>query len=163
MLKLVQPVVRLVQREAKVEGKADQFLDEYNSGFRKIISSRRQMVLSFAASIGDWGCSVTILWIVLISMGAQVSLWVVMITMAFGKMIQMTPVAIPGMIGVYEAAITTVLALFTVPVPIAASAALLSRIVTVWLELPFTGIFAYHYGFKLLSNQTGSLSQRFRK
>jgi len=161
LLKLVQPIVRLIQREANVEGRADQFLDEYNSGFRKIISSRRQMILSFAASMGDWGCSVTILWIVLISMGAQVSLWVVMITLAFGKMIQMTPIAIPGMIGVYEAAITTVLALFAVPVPIAASAALLSRIVTVWLELPITGIFAYHYGFKMLSGHTSSLSQRF--
>jgi uncharacterized membrane protein YbhN (UPF0104 family) len=95
------------------------------------------------------------------SMGAQVSLWVVIITMAFGKMIQMTPIAIPGMIGVYEAAITTVLALFAVPVPIAASAALLSRIVTVWLELPITGIFAYHYGFKMLSSRTSSLPQRF--
>lgn len=153
LLKLVQPIVRLVQREANVEGKADQFLNEYNSGFRKIISSKRHLVMSFTASIGDWGCSVTILWIVLISMGAQVSLWVVMITMAFGKMIQMTPIAIPGMIGVYEAAITTVLALFGVPVPIAASAAILSRIVTVWLELPITGFFAYHYGFKLLSDQ----------
>ncbi len=157
LLKLVQPVVRLVQREANVEGKADQFLDEYNSAFRKIIFSRRRMIMSFAASVGDWGCSVTILWIVLVSMGAHTSLWVVMITMAFGKMIQMTPIAIPGMIGVYEAAITTVLALFAVPVPIAASAALLSRIVTVWLELPITGLFAYHYGFKMLSNH-GSIA-----
>ena len=161
ILRFVQPIVRLVQKEAKVEGKADQFLDEYNSGFRKMISSKRQMALSFGASMGDWGCSVTILWLVLVSMGAQVSFWVVMITIAIGKMIQMTPIAIPGMIGVYEAAITTVLALFAVPVPIAASAALLSRIVTVWLELPITGVIAYHYGFKLLSDQTGNISKRF--
>jgi len=161
ILRFVQPIVRLVQKEAKVEGKADRFLDEYNSGFRRMISSKRQMALSFAASMGDWGCSVTILWLVLASMGAQVSLWAVMITIAIGKMIQMTPIAIPGMIGVYEAAITTVLALFAVPVPIAASAALLSRIVTVWLELPITGVIAYHYGFKLLSDQTRDLSKHF--
>jgi len=161
VLRFVQPIVRLVQKEANIEGKADQFLDEYNSGFRRMISSKRQLILSFAASLGDWGCSVTILWIVLVSMGAQVSFWVAMITIAFGKMIQMTPIAIPGMIGVYEAAITTVLALFAVPVPIAASAAILSRIVTVWLELPITGIVAYHYGFKLLSNHTSNFSKRF--
>jgi uncharacterized protein (TIRG00374 family) len=158
----MQPIIRLVQKEAIVEGKADRFLEEYNSGFRKMISSKRQMILSFALSMGDWGCSVTILWIVLMSMGAHTSLWVVIITMAIGKMIQMTPIAIPGMIGVYEAAITTALALFAVPIPIAASAALLSRIVTVWLELPITGIAAYHYGFKMLSNETSSISPRFR-
>lgn len=161
LLRLAQPIIRRVQKEAMVEGKADRFLDDYNSSFRKMISSKRQMIFSFAASIGDWGCSVTILWIVLISMGAHTSLWVVMITMAIGKMIQMTPIAIPGMIGVYEAAITTALALFAVPVTIAASAALLSRIVTVWLELPITGVAAYHYGFKLLTNETRTLSPRF--
>jgi uncharacterized protein (TIRG00374 family) len=161
LLRLAQPIIRRVQKEAMVEGKAERFLDDYNSSFRKMISSKSQMILSFTASIGDWGCSVTILWIVLISMGAHTSLWVVMITMAIGKMIQMTPIAIPGMIGVYEAAITTALALFAVPVTIAASAALLSRIVTVWLELPITGVAAYHYGFKLLTNETRSLSPPF--
>jgi uncharacterized protein (TIRG00374 family) len=150
ILRLAQPIIRLIQKEAVVEGKADQFLGEYKSGFRRMVSSRREMMLSLAASVGDWACSVMILWIVLISMGANTSLWVVMITMAIGKMIQMTPIAIPGMIGVYEAAITTVLALFHIPIPIAASAALLSRIVTVWLELPITGIAAYHLGFRLL-------------
>ena len=152
LLRLARPIIRLMQKEAVVDGKADQFLGEYKSGFRKMVSSRREMIMSLAASIGDWACSVMILWIVLISMGANTSLWVVMITMAIGKMIQMTPIAIPGMIGVYEAAITTVLALFHIPIPIAASAALLSRIVTVWLELPITGAAAYHLGFRLLSH-----------
>jgi uncharacterized membrane protein YbhN (UPF0104 family) len=69
-------------------------------------------------------------------------------------MIQMTPIAIPGMLGVYETAITTVLALFGIPVSIGAAAAILSRIVTVWLELPITGVAAYHYGFKLISKGT---------
>jgi uncharacterized membrane protein YbhN (UPF0104 family) len=76
--------------------------------------------------------------------------------MAIGKMIQMTPIAVPGMIGIYEAAITTTLVLLSIPVPIAVSAALLSRIVTFWLELPVTGIAAYHYGFKLVSHGSGS-------
>jgi len=151
ILKLAQPIVRLIQKEAIVEGKADQFLQEYHFSFRKMLSSKRSLSMSFISSIGDWGCSVAILWIVLVSMDANVSLWVVMITMALGKMIQLTPIAVPGMIGIYEAAITTALALFAIPIPVAASAALLSRIVTSWLDLPVTGFAAYHYGFKLLS------------
>ena len=154
LLRFIQPIIRRVQREAVVEGKANRFLDEYNLSFRKIISSRRFMLLSFVSSLGDWGCSVAILWIVLLSLNTNASLWVVMITISIGKMIQMTPIAIPGMLGVYETAITTVLALFAVPVSIGASAAILSRIVTVWLELPITGVAAYHYGLKLINNET---------
>jgi uncharacterized protein (TIRG00374 family) len=154
VLTFARPIIRLIQKEAIVEGKADQFLTEYNIGFRKMISSRLHLLLSFLTSLGDWICSVAILWIVLISLDTSASLWAVMITVSIGKMIQMTPVAIPGMIGVYETAITTVLALFSVPVSIGASAAILSRLVTVWLELPITGVAAYHYGFKLLGKGT---------
>ena len=150
VLKFALPIIKLIQKEAVIDGKADQFLTEYNTGFRKMISSKNHMLLSFLVSLGDWNCSVAILWIVLISLDTNASLWVVMITISIGRMIQMTPVAIPGMIGVYETAITTILVLFAVPVSIAASAAILSRLVTVWLELPITGVAAYHYGFKLV-------------
>jgi uncharacterized protein (TIRG00374 family) len=150
LLKLIEPVVRRIQKEAVIEGKADRFLGEYDGGFKRMVTSKRGMLLSFLASLCDWTCSVAILWIALLALGENPSIWVVVITISIGRMIQMTPIAIPGMIGVYETAVTTVLALFTVPVSIAASAAVLSRIVTVWLELPITGAAAYHYGFKLL-------------
>ncbi len=153
-LKLAQPVIRVVQKEAQMQGKADQFLGDYQLSFRRMLSSRRYMAISFAASVGDWACSVLILWVVLLSLGSIVSIWVVMITMAIGKIIQMTPIAVPGMLGIYEAAVTTSLSLFAVPVPVAASAALLSRIVTSWLDLPITGIAAYHYGYKMLGRRT---------
>jgi len=154
VLKLIQPVVRRIQKEAVIEGKADRFLSEYDAGFKRMVTSRKGMLLSFLASLGDWICSVAILWIALLALGVNPSIWVVVITISIGRMIQMTPIAIPGMIGVYETAITTVLALFAVPVSIAASAAILSRIVTVWLELPITGAAAYHYGFKFLGKGT---------
>jgi len=154
LLMFAQPLIRRIQKEAVIEGKADRFLGEYDSGFRRMASSRRGMLLSFLASLGDWSCSVAILWIALFALNVNVSIWVAVITVSIGRMIQMTPIAIPGMIGVYETAITTVLTLFGVPVSIAASAAILSRIVTVWLELPITGIAAYHYGFKLIGTSS---------
>jgi len=149
LLRSVQPIMRLVQKEASVEGKADQFLSDYDSSFRRMLSTTSHMMASFCASICDWGCSVVFFWIVLVALGASVSIWVVIITMAIGKMIQMTPIAIPGMIGIFEAAVTTSLTFFGVPVAVGASAAILTRIVTSWLDVPITGIAAYHYGFKL--------------
>jgi uncharacterized protein (TIRG00374 family) len=156
-LRLVQPMVKAIQKEARADGKADQFLGEYQQGFRKMLSSKTHIAASFLASLGDWGCSVLILWVVLVSLGVSVNFWVVIIGMGVGKMIQMTPIAVPGMLGIYEAAITTSLSLFGVPVAVAASAALLLRVITFWLDLPVTGLAAYHYGFKLLGPRTLSL------
>ena len=158
VLRVAQPIIKIVQKEARTDGKADQILSDYQSGFQRMLSSRKHIAVSFAASIGDWACSVLILWVVLIALGTNVSLWVVIVTMAIGKMIQMTPIAVPGMLGIYEAAVTSSLSLFAIPVAVAASAALLSRIVTSWLDLPITGIAAYHYGYKLLSQRALSLS-----
>jgi len=154
VLRLGQPLIRLVEKEAKVDGKADQFLNDYRTGFRKMLATKFLVVLSFVMSLGDWGCSVVVLWVVLFALHVHVSFWVIMITMAIGKMIQMTPLGVPGMLGIYEAAITGSLSLFAVPVAVAASAALLSRIVTSWLELPITGIAAYHYGFKAIGKRS---------
>lgn len=154
LLRLVQPLIKLIERETNVKRKAGQFLDEYRVGFRKMLASKPLVALSFLASLGDWSCAVAVLWVVLLALNVNAPLWVVVITMAIGKMIQMTPIGVPGMLGIYEAAITAALSLFSIPVAIAASAALLSRVVTSWLELPITGIAAYHYGFKVLDNRT---------
>jgi uncharacterized protein (TIRG00374 family) len=156
-VRLVQPLIRIIQKETRAEGKADQFLSEYQQGFRNMLSSKTHIAVSFLASLGDWGCSVLILWVVLVSLGINVTIWVVVISMGVGKMIQMTPIAVPGMLGIYEAAITTSLSLFGVPVAVAASASLLMRIITFWLDLPVTGLAAYHYGFKLLGERALSL------
>ena len=157
VFRLAQPLVRAIHKEAKADGRADQFLGDYQLSFRKMLISRIYLAASFLASLGDWGCSVVILWVVLQSLGISITPWVVIISMGIGKMIQMTPIAVPGMLGVYEAAITTSLSLFGVPVAIAASAALLMRIITFWLDLPVTGLAAYHYGFKWLGERTVSL------
>ena len=154
LLKLAAPLMNLIEKEANMNGKAGEVLNDYHTSFRKMLSSKERLVFSFMASLGDWACSILILWVVLLALGVPTPLWVVLITMAIGKMIQMTPIAVPGMIGIYEAAISTSLLLFGVPLAAAVSAALLARIVTAWLDLPITGIAAYHYGYKLLAGRS---------
>ena len=157
LFRLGQPFMKVIRKEANANGKAEEFLSDYQQGFGKMLSSKIRIATSFLASLGDWGCSVVILWVVLQSLGISITPWVVVISMGIGKMIQMTPIAVPGMLGVYEAAITTSLSLFGVPVAIAASAALLMRVITFWLDLPVTGLAAYHYGFKWLGERTLSV------
>ena len=157
LLRLVQPLIKLVQRQANVEGKADQFLDEYRVGFRKMLASKPYVALSFLVSLGDWSSGVAVLWVALLGLNVHVPFSAVVITVAIGETIQMIPIDVPGTLGIYEAAITATLSIFSIPVAIAASAALLTRVVTSLLELPITGIAAYHYDVKALDNRTAQL------
>lgn len=93
------------------------------------------------------------LWVALFGLNVYVPFWVVVITVAIGEMIAMIPIGIPGTLGIYETAITATLSLFSIPVAIGASAAILTRIVISLLALPITGIAAYHYGFKVRDNR----------
>jgi uncharacterized protein (TIRG00374 family) len=157
LLRLVQPLIKVVKREANIEGKADQFLDEYRVGFGKMLAAKSAVALSFFVSLCDWSCGVAVLWVALEALNVYVPFWVVVITMAIGEMAQTIPIGIPGMLGIYEAAITASLSIFSIPIAIAASAALLSRVVISLMELPITGIAAYHYGFKVLDNRPSPL------
>jgi uncharacterized protein (TIRG00374 family) len=145
-------MIELVQKQAKAAGSADKFLDDYEVGFRRMLSSKAPVLASFLASLGDWSCSLLILWVVLVSLGIHATFSIVVISMSVGKMVQMTPIAVPGMLGIYEASITTALYLFGVPLAVGASAALLMRLISFWLDMPVTGLAAYHYGLKWLGD-----------
>lgn len=152
LLRLVQPLIKLVQTQANVEAKADQFLNEYGVGFRKMLASKRYVSLSFLVSLGDWSSGVAVLWVALLGLNVYVPFSAVVITVAIGEMIEMIPIDVPGTLGIYEAAITASLSLFSISLAVAASAALLTRVVVSVLELPITGIAAYHYDVKALGN-----------
>jgi uncharacterized protein (TIRG00374 family) len=157
LLRFVQPLIKLVQRQANVEAQADQFLDEYRVGFRKMLESKSYVALSFLVSLGDWSCGVAVLWMALLGLKVYVPFSAVVLTVALGETIQMIPIDVPGTLGIYEAAVTVALSLFSIPVAIAASAALLTRVVTSLLELPITGMAAYHYDIKALDKRTAPL------
>jgi uncharacterized membrane protein YbhN (UPF0104 family) len=70
--------------------------------------------------------------------------------MAVGEMVQMIPVPIPGMLGVYETSLTATLVTFSVPGPVSASAVILLRLVTSVFDIPATGYAAYRYGYGML-------------
>jgi uncharacterized protein (TIRG00374 family) len=80
----------------------------------------------------------------------EVPIWVPMFAMIVGDLIQMTPIIIPGMLGIFEATISIVLSTFKIPINIAVSVTLLSRIATFWFDIPITGIAAIYFGTKYL-------------
>jgi uncharacterized protein (TIRG00374 family) len=150
--RMIRPVMDHVQRLQKHEAdwSVERFLTDYENTFRRLLSNRRDMVLTFISSSGDWSCSVILLWGGLATLGHITSIWIVVIAMAVGEMVEMIPIPVPGMVGIYETSLTATLITFSVPAAISASAAILLRLVTSVFDIPATGYAAYRYGYRVL-------------
>ena len=133
---------------------------DFRETFVRLLRSPTAILVSYLLSLSYWTTSVLILYVVFVALGQNVSIWVIMLTISIGDFIQMTPIAIPGMLGVIEMVTTTVLVAFGIPLGVAASATLLARVATFWFDLPITGAAASYYGAKyvigLASNISGS-------
>jgi uncharacterized protein (TIRG00374 family) len=150
--KIVQPIMDHVKRvqEHEASWTVERFLTDYEGTFRRLLSNRQGMLVTFISSSGDWGCSIILLWGVLATLGHFTSVWVVVVVMAVGEMVQMLPIPVPGMLGIYESSLTATLVTFSVPASIAASAAILLRLITSIFDIPATGYAAYRYGYGVL-------------
>jgi uncharacterized protein (TIRG00374 family) len=158
--RIVRPITDHIQRlqEHDVSWSVERFLTDYESTFRRLVSSRQAMGVTFLSSNGDWSCSVVLLWGTLAALGHVTSVWIVVLAMAVGEMVQMIPIPIPGMLGIYETSLTATLVTLSVPGPISASAVLLLRLITSVFDIPATGYAAYRYGYGVLMNRlSGSL------
>lgn len=150
--RIIRPVMDHVQRLQKHEAEwsVERFLTDYENTFRLLLSNRRDMLVTFLSSSGDWSCSLILLWGVLVTLGHITSIWIVVIAMAIGEMVEIIPIPVPGMIGIYETSLTATLITFGVPAPVSASAAILLRLVTSVFDIPATGYAAYRYGYSTL-------------
>ncbi|MDI9644732.1 MAG: lysylphosphatidylglycerol synthase transmembrane domain-containing protein [Candidatus Verstraetearchaeota archaeon] len=83
------------------------------------------------------------------SLNYPISYWVVLTVSIFVSMVQLTPIGIPGLVGVIEVSMTGFFMGFGVPADIAASVTILSRLVMFWFELMVSGITASYVGVKV--------------
>jgi uncharacterized protein (TIRG00374 family) len=150
--RIVRPIANHVQRlqVEDVSWSIERFLTDYENTFRTLLLNRRGMLLTFLSSVGDWSCSIILLWGILAALGHVTSVSIVVIAMAVGEMVEMIPIPIPGMLGIYETSLTATLVAFAVLAPVAASATLLLRLVTSVFDIPATGYAAYRYGYGML-------------
>jgi uncharacterized protein (TIRG00374 family) len=150
--RIVRPITDHIQRlqEANVSWSVERFLTDYENTFRRLLSNRRDMLITFVSSSGDWSCSIILLWGILAALGHVASVWIVVIAMAIGEMVEMIPIPIPGMLGIYETSLAATLVTFSVPAAVSASAVILLRLITSVFDIPATGYAAYRYGYGVL-------------
>jgi len=132
---------------------------DFKRTFMKLFRHPGAMLASYAVALGYWTTSVLIFYVVFVALGYNVSVWVIMLTISIGDFVQMTPIAIPGMLGILEVVTTTVLVMFGVPLNVAASATVLARVATFWFDLPITGAAASYYGAKYVASLASGLSK----
>ncbi|MEM3506135.1 MAG: flippase-like domain-containing protein [Candidatus Bathyarchaeia archaeon] len=152
-LNKIKPFVLKFLLRNGYESKLDQienFLRDFKEGFKSLIENKLYLVLSFFMILGYWITSVLIMFLMFKGLNYEVPIWIPMFAMVVGDLIQMTPIIIPGMLGIFEATISIVLSSFKIPINIAASVTLLSRIATFWFDIPITGIAAIYFGTKYM-------------
>jgi len=153
ILDKIKPFILKFLLKHGYESKLDQieyFLEDFKKGFKSLIEKKHYLILAFFSIMGYWFTSVLIMFLIFKGLNYEVPIWIPMFAMVVGDLIQMTPIIIPGMLGIFETTILIVLNAFKIPINIAASATLLSRIATFWFALPITGIAAMYFGTKYL-------------
>ncbi len=130
-------------------------LSAFHEGIDMIRKQPRRLVGPFLLAVIAWFFDlllVVFVWMSLGQFGGIVSLSLIMVVYSIGAGLQVIPVGIPAEIGVFEIVLTSIYAVFGVPLPVAAVATLLTRVLTLWTKLIVGGIAVQMYGLKGLTN-----------
>lgn len=111
-----------------------------------IILTARWMILAFVPLT------------IFISLGYYPSYWAILLVCTFVSLVQMIPLGIPGLLGIMEVSMTAAFAGFGIPIPIATSATILTRLVIFWFELVLGGVAAIALGASLAGTRGSSNS-----
>lgn len=125
-------------------------INEFKNSFKALCSKKTILITTFILTMMNWILNVMILYVVLLSLGYKISIWILMLIMVLCEFVQMTPIIIPGMLGIIETVMTATLQIFGIPLEISGTASILTRLATFWFDIPITAIAASYYGIKYL-------------
>ncbi|OGD52279.1 hypothetical protein A3K81_01310 [Candidatus Bathyarchaeota archaeon RBG_13_60_20] len=95
-----------------------------------------------------WGSGALTTYLVALSLGEPISIWVVILIYGVVEFIQQLNVVIPSGLGVVDAGLTGALTATGVPLGVAAAISLLTRLATYWLELVVCGLVSLRLGYR---------------
>lgn len=95
-----------------------------------------------------WSSGAVTTYLVALSLGVSISLWVVILIYGVIEFIQQLNVVVPSGLGVVDAGLTGALTVIGVPLSVAAAISLLTRLATYWLELVICGLVSIRFGYR---------------
>lgn len=153
----INKIIRVYESEEVVNSLSNTISD-FKNAFLELRRKPLYLLTAFIAVLATWIVDVAIFYVVFLALNYPISIWAAALTIVIGDFVQMTPIMIPGMIGILETAFTTTLLAFGIPLDIAASASILARIATFWFDIPVTAIAASYYGIKYLLKGAEAIS-----
>lgn len=95
-----------------------------------------------------WSSGAVTTYLVALSLGVSISLWVVILIYGVIEFIQQLNVVVPSGLGVVDAGLTGALTVIGIPLNVAAAISLLTRLATYWLELVVCGLVSIRFGYR---------------
>lgn len=123
---------------------AFQITDHFHDAMVEYKQNKKPLAVSLFYLSVTWFCSLCVPYLVFLSLGQPVSWSVILITAAIVLAVKSIPVGIPFEVGIPEAAMTTLYISMGIPAGVAATATILSRLITLWFRF-FIGFTAQQY------------------
>ena len=150
-IKIIDGVIRLGEfisrgrwELKKIRNDACNAAKVFHTSMKDILENPKKLLVPTFYLALNWIASMSIPYLVFLSLGHSVSWGVVFVATSIVVAIKSIPVGIPFEVGLPEIAMTTVYALLGVPPGIAATSTILSRIITLWLRFG-VGFAAYQW------------------
>ncbi len=118
----------------KLRQEASNAAGVFHSSMKEVVRNPGKLVVPTFYLALNWLTSMSIPYLVFLSLGYNVSWGVIFVTTAIVVAIKSIPVGIPFEVGLPEIAMTTLYAAGGVPPEIAATSTILSRIITLWIR-----------------------------
>jgi uncharacterized protein (TIRG00374 family) len=95
-----------------------------------------------------WGSGAITTYLVALSLGVHISIWVIILIYGVIEFIQQLNIVIPSGLGIVDAGLTGALTVVGVPLSVAAAISLLTRLATYWIELVICGAVSVQFGYR---------------
>jgi uncharacterized protein (TIRG00374 family) len=158
ILTKVSPLTKKIFKKEIDFSEVDKAFDSFATAIHKIKRSPVRLLTSYLVIAIRWILVSVVALLVMYSLHyTSLSIWGIMIVMMIAELVSTTPIGIPGMLGVLDAAIIGSYVALGVPLPIATAADLLTRLVLYVVNIPLTGSLFYVYINKTHSHKENNL------
>ena len=138
---------RIYRDRSSLDG-FERFVGEVGAALKSLRASPGLNLLSLLLVAFHWSTGSITAYMVALSLGYQISFWVIVLIYAVVEFIQQLNVVIPGGLGVVDVGLAGAFVVVGVPLSVASAISLLTRLATYWFELILCGLVSFQYGYR---------------